>query len=558
VAALRADIDHYRRGEVISARPVSPVDLLKKVVLRNKLVSAVIGVSVLVIFCGALVSIYFLNARLKDANDQYLLAEQRLQAAHQKEREAKLAAEAARSQQARAENALAEMQRAEVAQRKAEERSRQALAETQPEQESRAENDPPVETGAEEPQPKIAERQTPQDASEVDTEAPRPSPSPIPAIAPEAEQAIREASTIYNFELSAEELQSLERTPEKVVRRLTEAMDNVSRALAVQPDLIDAWMLKGRLHWALMEFDRAADSFRQALIVQAEDRLLSTADMPAETLELASGIANAGPDKYLRAAEAFHASSIRQNAIAGRILEFLNRKPNLRKTPGNFPGPLRNKLTENEVALELIRRNGTDARAFVQTNSLGHADVIIWNTEEVADLSPLREIDVSGLAVIGARTIDWPTIFSLPLHSLDFSKCLIERLPQAPRGFLRVRSMKLGSSEVANAGFVRGMPLLERLDLSFTHVTDLAPLGACRQLRHLDISGLNPANLRTLIRLPLESLTLSPMLITDRNSLDTLRFHRTLKVMRSPEDPPNQPASEFWEKLETGKYNQVH
>jgi hypothetical protein len=61
-----------------------------------------------------------------------------------------------------------------------------------------------------------------------------------------------------------------------------------------------------------------------------------------------------------------------------------------------------------------------------------------------------------------------------------------------------------------------------------------------------------------LIRLPLESLTLSPMLITDRNSLDTLRFHRTLKVMRSPEDPPDQPASEFWQKLETGKYNQVH
>jgi hypothetical protein len=38
VAALRADIDHYRRGEVISAKPVSPVDLLKKLVLRNKVV----------------------------------------------------------------------------------------------------------------------------------------------------------------------------------------------------------------------------------------------------------------------------------------------------------------------------------------------------------------------------------------------------------------------------------------------------------------------------------------------------------------------------------------
>jgi Leucine-rich repeat (LRR) protein len=106
--------------------------------------------------------------------------------------------------------------------------------------------------------------------------------------------------------------------------------------------------------------------------------------------------------------------------------------------------------------------------------------------------------------------------------------------------------------------FAWGMPLLEKLDLSFTHVTDLAPLGACRQLRYLDLAGLNPSNLRTLIKLPLESLTLSPMLVTDRSSLNALRFHRTLKVLRSPEDPPDQSASEFWHKLETGSYNQVH
>ena len=72
VAALRADIDHYRRGEVISAKPVSLVDLLKKLVVRNKVVSGVIGASVFVIVSGALVSIYFLNARLKAAHDQSL------------------------------------------------------------------------------------------------------------------------------------------------------------------------------------------------------------------------------------------------------------------------------------------------------------------------------------------------------------------------------------------------------------------------------------------------------------------------------------------------------
>jgi serine/threonine protein kinase/class 3 adenylate cyclase len=555
VSALRADIDHYRRGEVISAKPVSPVDLLKKLVLRNKLVSGVIGVSVLVIVCGALISIYFLNARLKEANDQYLLAEQRLQLANRKELEAKLAADEARSQQARAENALAETQRAERAAREALEQSKQALVETQAERERREEVERIAAQREEELQQRITDMQTARIVADSQQESAFV--NPVPPIAPEAQQAMREAARIFDFKLSPKALESFEKAPEKVVRRLTEAMNDVSGALTVQPDLVAAWMLKGRLHWALMEFDRAMDCFRQAANLDVAGQAPGRTEAPAETLELAARIADAGPDKYLRGAEAFSLSSLPQNAAAGSILELLHRKPNLRKVSANAPGPLRGKFTANEVTLELIRRNGTGTRAFVKSTGPGRADVIVWGAEEVRDLSPLRDIDVSGLAVIGARAIDWQTISSLPLDSLDFSKCPIEKLPQAPRGFLRVRSLKLASSEVANADFAWGMPLLERLDLSFTHVTDLAPLGACRSLQHLDLAGLNPVNIRTLIKLPLESLTLSPVLVTDRNSLNALRVHRTLKVLRSPQDPSDQPASEFWRKLESGRYDQI-
>ena len=73
-----------------------------------------------------------------------------------------------------------------------------------------------------------------------------------------------------------------------------------------------------------------------------------------------------------------------------------------------------------------------------------------------------------------------------------------------------------------------------------------------------DDSGfLNPINLRTLLKLPLESLTLSPMLITDKSSLNALRFHRTLKILRSPQDPLDQPTSDFWRRLEAGQYSHV-
>lgn len=552
VAALRADIDHYRRGELISAKPVSPVDLLKKLVVRNKLVSGVIGASVFVIVAGALVSIYFLNARLKAAHDQYLLAEQRVESANRKEEEAKIAADEARSQQTRAEQALAEMQRAQSAARDAQAQSEKALVETQAELERRENVERAAARRAEELEQQIADIQMAESTSTLPV-APVSSES-APEPAPEAERALSEALRIYDAELSPEELRNLERTPDRIVDRLTDALNSVSRALVVQPDLSAAWMLKGRLHWALMEFERAVDSFRQAVNL---DQTPSEIEGPVEALELATAMASAGSEKYLRGAEVLLASSVAQNLTAGSILELFNRKPSVRHASNKAPGPIRQRFTANEVALDLIRRNAAGLQVFIDTDRLGRIDVLIWGAEEVNDLSPLRNIDVSGLAVIGARSIDWQTIFSLPLDSLDFSKSPMERLPQNPRGFLRVRSLTLAFSEVANADFAWGMPLLDKLDLSFTQVTDLAPLGACRRLQYLDLAGLNPINLRTLLKLPLESLTLSPMLITDKSSLNALRFHRTLKILRSPQDPLDQPTSDFWRRLEAGQYSHV-
>jgi hypothetical protein len=63
---------------------------------------------------------------------------------------------------------------------------------------------------------------------------------------------------------------------------------------------------------------------------------------------------------------------------------------------------------------------------------------------------------------------------------------------------------------------------------------------------------LDPANWQTLLKLPLESLTISPGLITDKKNLNLLRAHRTLKILRSPDDPSDQSAVAFWRKLDEG------
>jgi hypothetical protein len=555
VAALRADIDHYRRGEVISAKPVSPVDLLKKLVLRNKVVSAVSAASVLIIICGALISIYFLNARLKDANDQYALVEKRLQLADQGEQEAKKVAELARAEQTRVEAALAEMQRALNASKETQENNKQDLVKMQAERESPEETERVEDRPEQAPQQQIETLQTAQSPSPSTAEL-AVSTDLISGVAYAARQAMIEASRIYN-DLSQGELRRLDKAPDEVVNRLVQAMDSVSRALTEQLDLGAAWMLKGRLHLALMEIDPAVESFSQAVKIGRTSGASNEADSAEETLELATNIARARSDKFVKAAQALQASSLPQNQAAGSILQFLNARPELRKTSSNAPGPLRRQMTGNEAALTLIERNGADMRVFVKTFSDGRVDVTIWGSPDIRDLSPLRDIDLSGLAVIGARTLDWQTILSLPVESLDFSKCPIESLPRTQRGFLRVRSLKLAGSEVASVEFAWGMPLLETLDLSSTRVTDLSPLVACRSLRHLDLAGLNPVNPRTLIRLPIESLTVSPMSITDRQGLNWLRFHRTLRVLRSPDDPPDQAARDFWRKLDGGAYYQV-
>ena len=545
VAALRADIDHYRRGEVISAKPVSPVDLLKKLVLRNKVVSAVGAASLLIIGAGVLVSIYFLDAKLKEANAQYSLVEQRLQVATKREQDAREEAVAAKSEKARAEEVLAETRHAlEVSKRDLED-SRHAQTEIEATAKISEETELPASEQQAAPTPTATPDQPlPQD------------PVVMTDIPPEAEDApwqpMMEASKIFNVDLAEDELRRLEKTPQEVVNRLVQAMDNVALALSERPGSGDAWMLKGRLHLALMEFGLAAESFREA---EKAEEPPSDSDTPREMLELVTS--TAWPEKFVKAADVLRESSLPQNQTAGNTLRLLNSKRRLHKFFSDSPGLLRRQITGNEAALEVVRRNGPGTRVFVEPSSAGRVRVIVWNSPELKDLSPLLDIELSGLAAIGARTLDWKTILSLPVEELDLSACALETIPQKAHGFLRVRSLKLANSGVSVVDFVRSMPLLETLDLSSTRVTDLSPLLACRSLRHLNLAGLNPANPRALMNLPIESLTLSPALIEDRKGLDALRFHRTLKVLRSPEDPADQPAAVFWRRLDEGGYDQV-
>lgn len=581
VAALVADLEHYRRGEVISAKPVSPMDLLKKMIQRNKAVSISTAVA-LVTLIGVVVFFFWkLSERQVELKQQLAQTEEQKKLAQERGAEAerrKIEAEQQRSEAER-QSAEAEKQAAEANKQRsvAEEQSRiardtlQKLQEVQEaEKVARLSGEKAAEeTKEERDRRETAERLLAESQKQIDQMQSQPAPKIPFAAGPggpppgapmgnsrEVMEAMRSAEETFNLSVSDYELSRT--SPEDVQRRLSQAMDQVTHALLLDPGFTPAWMLKGRLHLALMEYERAEESFAQAATA-AQTRPMNRAfDDPQAELELTRQLAAmVGADKYAKGGEMLGRSRNPLDQTAGRILTFLASKPNLRRSLTSSAGPLNRPLSPDEAALALLGRNAPGTQVFVKPGSNG-AEVMVWGAGDLSHLEPLKDVTLGGLAVVGASRIDWATIYTLSVKSLDLSKCNIEALPVTQRGLLSVKSLRLSGSSLTTLDFVRGMPLLENLDISDTNVTDVSVLGFSRSLRVINLGGLNPANLRSLAVLPLQSLTVSPMLITDRASLNALRQHRTLKILRAPGDPDDQPAAEFWAKLDRGMYDQAN
>ncbi|MCX7868451.1 MAG: hypothetical protein N2322_00730, partial [Terrimicrobiaceae bacterium] len=150
---------------------------------------------------------------------------------------------------------------------------------------------------------------------------------------------------------------------------------------------------------------------------------------------------------------------------------------------------------------------------------------------------------------------DWAAAAELGIEKLDLSGSALALPASLGRGFSRLRELGIASTPTASIEAVRMMPQLERLDLANTEARDLSPLLWCRRLRHLDISGGDRTGLRNLLNLPLESLCLSPFLISDKAGLQALRSHRTLKILRTPADSGALAPAVFWSKLDSGGYD---
>ncbi|MBN8708557.1 MAG: protein kinase [Verrucomicrobia bacterium] len=548
VAALRADIERFRKGEVISAKPVQAVDLIKKLIQRNRAVAAVTAASILIFITGTLVAIVILSRQLKRAQDasefahqqqafaeeQRALAELRRRTAEEQETKARAAQVHAEEQEKIARDALDEARRAKELGAEA-----TALSETERKRREEAERNAQAnEQLLRETRERMENLRIAAENSQETHQTPPARNLPDPAA---VDEQMREAVRIARWDLAPLEVQRLSRTPGEIIRRASNAIDQASTALLIDPTFAPAWMLKARMHLALLECDTAADNFAQAakygrndlaedaqrLQDLARDAQKSFGDRPERVLALLADSKTAGNESTIAIIKALSDKNARHSSAV---------------TESRVPG-------SNEVAVALLTRNPGLAIPSVTADASGRTTVMLKTSGDIPDLSPLKPLNVSSLAIEGAAGIDWSSLLSLPLEKLALTGCRIDSLPMA-RTLLRVKSIDLSGSRITSIDALRLVAALEELSLANTYVNDISPLAGSRSLRRLDISGLNPAGLRILSSLPLESLTLSPEALTDLTWVQIVRSHRSLKILRSPNDPADQKVADFFSRLD--------
>lgn len=134
---------------------------------------------------------------------------------------------------------------------------------------------------------------------------------------------------------------------------------------------------------------------------------------------------------------------------------------------------------------------------------------------EVRNLEALRGAPLRVLRAARSKVDNIAGLAGSPLHELDLSQAPLEDL--GPLAGCRVSALRLSGTRVQDLGPLAGVPLT-RLAIDATRVTDLAPL-AGTPLRQLQLAGCQIADLTPLKGMALSELDLTGLPITDLAAL---------------------------------------
>lgn len=571
VKALEADLEHYRKGEAITARPVSAVDLLKKLVLRNRAVTAVIAAALLLLTGGSVVAFWKITERAKIAEealeearvqkklaeDNQNIAEEQKKIAEKNESIAKLRTKEALESKQAIEKAVAELTAAQEAKEEAEKRLHTNTTKSEADKRRLLEKTEELKAEADQ---KYAEMQQKLEEARAATAQPGEFGRHPRNEEQQAMQMTQQALIQFHNELNEGQLSIRDRNPEFILDKISDGLETVSAALMADPTFTQAWILKARYHLACLEIAQARDAFataqKCAAVRQAEGKPdFLGPDSPADLIALCDQATKTPGNRFENLAKLLDNSPSPLDQITAGAMRFFDQKP---KKSAFGLSPLERPGRQAEIAVDLISANGGTGQ--VKINGAGK-ELQISGIENLLNLAPMKKFSPAParVRIEGASAVDWTNLATLStLESLDLTGCPLSAIPPLTTSFQRLQNLVLKDTGFTELSWVRRMPQLASLDISGTQISDLAPLNTCRWLQSLDAGSLSLENVRTLVFLPLARLTISPMMITDKTSLNGLRASRRLIVLRSPADAADQPAAEFWKKLDAGEYDTAH
>ncbi len=576
VAAMKADLERFKRGEVISARPVTTLELAKKLIQRNRAVTAVAGVSLVLFLLFAAVAFWQINDRRIEAE----AAARRAEAETEKADAALLAAERHRMEaeerqqtaekiQAELAIALVEAKKARDTAKNATRQQRLAVQKTEEADKARTEAEKAREelekmaltledrAGSLEQELAALRESSASETPSSDTMKAREELRMRVEKVRAAKHALIRANMIFANQLTPSELELHARSYSTILTRIHEGLGLAAQALSVDSAHVQALLLKGRYHLALLEFQQAGQAFEKAaaseMLRPGEERQ-STGISPSQLLELARAAENTPSQWKGVLFQPLSESASEEDFTTAKLVEYFASNSSIPRVPG-AAGSIARGLTPGEVVLALLERNpGPRPVISIEAFPGRPATVFAMEAASLRDLSPLTAIPVEEVSLSGLEVVDWDSLEKLNLKKLVIANSTTGVVPSpSSTGFSQLVEAGFRDSDLSQIGFLRSALSLERLDLANTQVTDLTVIDS-RRLRYLDLTGIMPSSLFPLSRFPLEHLVLDTALTLEPTKLHLLKFHRNLRFLRTAADPENQTTREFWSKLDRGEY----
>lgn len=559
VAALLADIERYLKGETISARPVTAVEVLRKLIQRNRAASIVAGTALALILLIVSGSVWGLASQLKISEHNKNLAEQRLREIEEKnllvdkkeedqkiaemskqeleklvyEMEAKSKAGAVALEESRNELQAAQ---ADIASEKAQGAKAVARARELEKQLEEARSAAPT------PPPPLGSELRPQPASE---------PEPVNMI--EIQMQIEDIEAGFKQDFSQSSLPALDRRPRKALDILDKRIDDTAGVLLKAPQSVPGWMLMGYLRMAALEFKAAEACFERALANHEALRMGSLSiEQPQPGFPPRNGTPNrfavnslAGP--CVRLKDFAHQSSqsrpvfgkdgpalaypLRQirdphdlSLATADAISFFTSKPQMNISIAPATSPMRREVSDKEIALELLVDNELATAPVVKKNPTKELEVTIeGNAKNLSSIASQAKV----LTIRNALQVDYQSLLkATKLTRLDLNGSVLSDLPPLPKPATRLTHLGLANTKTQSLKFAIATPVLQSLDVGGCRLENIQGLASLRNLREL---------------------TISPDLLINPNDLELLKT-TLIPFIRSPNDPPNQPRADFFRK----------